>query len=73
MGNSEEVWRNEPVLVVIHLCMETTQGISLYSYSYLKLAKMSCFPYYLLCLSSRKLENKREEQILWGKGDKCKK
>jgi hypothetical protein len=43
MGNSEEVWRNEPVLVVIHLCMETTQGISLYSYFYLKLAKMPCF------------------------------
>jgi hypothetical protein len=32
--------RDEPVWIVIHLCMETTQGISLYSYLYLKLAKM---------------------------------
>jgi hypothetical protein len=36
--------------VVIHTCMETTQGISLHSYPYLKLAKTPCFSYYLLCL-----------------------
>jgi hypothetical protein len=29
--------------------METTQGISLYSYLYLKLAKNAVFSYYLLC------------------------
>jgi hypothetical protein len=28
--------------------METTQGISLCSYLYLKLAEVSCFSYYLL-------------------------
>jgi hypothetical protein len=38
---------DEPLLVVIHICMETTQGISLYLY--LKLAKTPCFCYYLLC------------------------
>jgi hypothetical protein len=39
---------DEPVWVVIHICMETTQGISLYSYIYLKLARTPCFSYYLL-------------------------
>jgi hypothetical protein len=29
--------------------METTQGISLLSCIYFKLAGMSCFPFYLLC------------------------
>jgi hypothetical protein len=42
--------------------METTQGISLYSYLYLKVAKTPCFSYYLLCFSSTKLENRRAEQ-----------
>jgi hypothetical protein len=37
--------RDEIIGVVIHICMETTQGISLY----LKLAKILCFSYYLLC------------------------
>jgi hypothetical protein len=41
--------RDEPAGVVIHICMETTQGNSLYSYLYLKLAKTSCFSSYLLC------------------------
>jgi hypothetical protein len=27
--------RDEPIWVVVHMCMETTQGISLYSYLYL--------------------------------------
>jgi hypothetical protein len=35
--------RDEPIWVVIHIYMETTQGISLYSYLYLKLAKALCF------------------------------
>jgi hypothetical protein len=41
--------RDEPIGVVIHKCMETTQGISLYSYLYLKLAKMPCLSHYCLC------------------------
>jgi hypothetical protein len=45
--------RDEPILVVIHKYMETTQGLSLYSYPYLKLAKPPCF-------SSTKLEFKRQ-------------
>jgi hypothetical protein len=35
--------------------METTQGIYLYSYLYLKLAKMLYFSYYLLCIFFNKI------------------
>jgi hypothetical protein len=38
------------------MCVETTQGLSLYSYIYLKLAKNTTF--FLLCFSF----NKTEEQ-----------
>jgi hypothetical protein len=55
--------RDEIIGAIICICMEATQGISLYSYSYLKLPKMPCFSYYPLCFSS-KSENKRAEQIL---------
>jgi hypothetical protein len=48
-GIGKRTCRDEPIWVVIHICMETTQGISLYSYLYLKLAKTPCFSYYLLC------------------------
>jgi hypothetical protein len=48
--------------------MEITQGISLHSYPYVKLAKTPCFSYYLLRFSSTKLENKREEQVLPSSG-----
>jgi hypothetical protein len=34
--------RDEPMWFVIHICMEAMLGISLYSYLYLKLAKMLC-------------------------------
>jgi hypothetical protein len=40
--------KDEPIGVVIHICMETTQGTSLYSYLYLKLTEIPCFSY-LLC------------------------
>jgi hypothetical protein len=36
--------------------METTQGISLYNYLYLKLATMPCFYYYLLCFFFYKIK-----------------
>jgi hypothetical protein len=62
--------RDEPMWVVIHMCMEAMLGVSLYSYLYLKLAKTLCLSYYLLCFlfSSTKLENKRVEQVLPRKG-----
>jgi hypothetical protein len=57
--------RDEPIGVVIHLCMEAMLGISLYTHVYLKLTKMLCLSYYLNVFSSTKLE-KRAEQVLPG-------
>jgi uncharacterized membrane protein len=51
--------------VVIHMCMEAMLRISLYSYLYLKLAKMLYLCYYLFCFLFNKLE-KRVEQVLPG-------
>jgi hypothetical protein len=42
--------RDEPSWVAIHLCMEAVLGISLYGFLYLKLAKILCLSYCLLCL-----------------------
>jgi hypothetical protein len=47
--------RDEPVRVIIHMYMEAMLGLSLYSYLYLKLAKMLCLYYYLLCLLFNKI------------------
>jgi hypothetical protein len=47
--------RDEPILVVIYIFMETTQRISLYSYIHLKLAKMLCFSFYLTCFFFNKI------------------
>jgi hypothetical protein len=48
-GRVKRTGRDEPVGVVIHICMETTQGVCLCSYLYLKLTKTSCFSNYVLC------------------------
>jgi hypothetical protein len=40
--------------------METTQGISLCSYLYLKLAKTSCFSFYLLSSFFYKIEEQED-------------
>jgi hypothetical protein len=56
--------RDEPIWVVIYITMETTQGISLYSYPYLKLAKCHILLTTFYVFSSTKSENKRTEQIL---------
>jgi hypothetical protein len=58
--------RDAPIWVVIHMCMETTQRVSLYIYPYLKLPKTPHFSYFLLCFSFNKIENKREEQGVGG-------
>jgi hypothetical protein len=49
----------KPVGVVIHMYMEAMIGISLYSYLNLKLAKMLCLSYYLLCFLFNKIEEGR--------------
>jgi hypothetical protein len=49
--------------------MEATLGVSLYSYLYLKLAKMLCLSYYLLCFVFNKIEEeKRGTGSAWKQG-----
>jgi hypothetical protein len=45
-GGLKKTRGDEPIGVIIHILMEVTQGNSLYSYLYLKLAKKSCFYLY---------------------------
>jgi hypothetical protein len=52
--------RDESILVVIHMCMEATLGISLYSCLYPKLAKMLCLSYYFLSFLFNKIEKRAE-------------
>jgi hypothetical protein len=47
--------RDEPIQVVIHMCMEAMLGISLNRYLYLKLTKMVCLSYYHLCFLFNKI------------------
>jgi hypothetical protein len=67
-GLWESSGRDEPIWVVIHICVVITLGISLYSYLYLRLAKPLYFSYYLLCFSSTTSEIRRVEQVLPGSG-----
>jgi hypothetical protein len=53
--------RDEPMWVVIHVCMEAMVGISLYNYLYLKLAKTICLSYYLLCFLFNKIKEQEGE------------
>jgi hypothetical protein len=65
--------RNEPMWVVIHMCMEATLGISLYSYLHLKLAKTYVFLFILYVFPSTKSEKKSgtsSAQRWWGRGRK---
>jgi hypothetical protein len=55
--------------VVIHMCMEATLGISLYSYLYLKLGKHYVFLIISYVFFSKKSENKRIKQVLPASGD----
>jgi hypothetical protein len=53
--------------------MEATIGISLYSYPYLKLAKVLCLSYYCLCLLFKKTGEEgrtgsAKKQGGWGRG-----
>jgi hypothetical protein len=47
--------RDEPMWVAIHMCTEAMQGISLYSYLYLELAKFVSFLFSLM-FSLNKIE-----------------
>jgi hypothetical protein len=43
---------DKPTGVIIHIYMEISQGNSMYSYFYLKQAKMTCFSLYLFSFFS---------------------
>jgi hypothetical protein len=49
-GVVKRTGRGESVGAVIHICMRTTQGNSLCSHLYVKLARMSCFSFHLLSI-----------------------
>jgi hypothetical protein len=57
--------RDESIRVVIHFYMEAMLGISLYSYSYLKLAKTLCLCYYLSCFLSNKIGEEGRTGSAW--------
>jgi hypothetical protein len=64
----ERSGRDEPIGVVIHICIETTQGISLCSYLYLKLAKTPCFSFAFLYFFFYKIgeQEGRTGSARWG-------
>jgi hypothetical protein len=59
--------RDEPIRVVIHMCMEAMLGISLYSCVYLKLAEMLCLSYHL-CLFFNKIGEEGRIGSAWKQG-----
>jgi hypothetical protein len=59
--------RDEPVGVVKHICIETTQENSLCSYLYLTPEKTPCFSFYLLCFFFHKIRE-QEGGTGWGCG-----
>jgi hypothetical protein len=60
--------KDEPIQVVIHMCMEAMLGISLYSYPYLKPGKMLCLFYYCLCLLFNKIGEEGRTGSAWEQG-----
>jgi hypothetical protein len=57
--------RDEPMWVAIHMCMKAMLGISLYSYLYLKLAKILCLSYYLLYFLFNKIGEESKTRSAW--------
>jgi hypothetical protein len=57
--------RDESIQVVMHMCMEAMLRIFLYSYLYLKLAKMLCLSDYHLCLLFNKIGEEGRTGSAW--------
>jgi hypothetical protein len=70
LGRIEEDWQRQTSWGFnTYICMEITQGISLYSYLYLKLPKTPCFSYHLLCFFFYKIgEQEGGTGSAWGWG-----
>jgi hypothetical protein len=54
--------KDEPIRIVVHMCMDAMLGISLYNHLYLKLAKMLCLSY-LLCFLFNKNWRKGQNRL----------
>jgi hypothetical protein len=50
--------KDDPIWVVIHICMEETHRIYLCSYLHLKLGKTLCFSFYPICFFLNKIREK---------------
>jgi hypothetical protein len=55
---------DKPIGLQIHIYIEISQGNFLCNYLYLKLAKMSCFSFYLFSFLFCKIGKQRAEQVL---------
>jgi hypothetical protein len=60
--------RDEPIQVLIYMCMEAMLGTSLYSYLYLKVAKTLCLFYHCFCLLLNKIRKKGKTGSAWKRG-----
>jgi hypothetical protein len=60
--------RDESIWVVMHMCIEAMLEISLCIYRYLKLAKMLCLSYYLLCFLFNKIGKEGRTDSTWKQG-----
>jgi hypothetical protein len=60
--------RNEPLWVIIHMCMEAMLEIFLYSYPYLNIAKTLCLSYFCLCLLFNKIGEEGRTCSAWKQG-----
>jgi hypothetical protein len=65
-GSSKEIWQRWTMCFSIQKYMEAELGTSWYSYLYLKLAKMLCISYYLLCFLFNKTEEGRTGSAHFG-------
>jgi hypothetical protein len=60
--------RDESILAIIYMYLEAMLGISLYSYLYLKLAKMLCLSYYCICFLFNKIGEEGRTGSAWKRG-----
>jgi hypothetical protein len=64
--------RDEPMWIAIHMCMEAMLRISLYSYPYLKLAKMLSFILSLMFFLQQNWRTRGQNRFCleawWGRG-----
>jgi hypothetical protein len=63
--------RDDPMWIAIHMFMEAMLGISLYTYLYLKVAKMLYLSSYLLCFLFKKIGERDSKMVARGRKQKA--